>query len=78
MSKVKDLVPDFELGAEPPNDPLFITLFPNPDEGSVTVVEPPVVVELEPDHRRQVYANCINALEEMIQKVSPGGRNEVP
>ena len=40
MGKVEDLVPGLELGDEPPDDPLFITLFPNPDDGSVTVVEP--------------------------------------
>ena len=60
-----------ERGAEPPDDPLFITLFPNLDDGSVTVVEPPVMVELKPKHRRQIYASCITALEEMIQGVSP-------
>ncbi len=70
MGKVKDLMPDLELGAEPPDDPLFITLFPNPDDGSVTVVEPPIMVELEANHRRQVYARCITALEEMIQGLS--------
>ena len=71
MGKMKDRVPDLELGAEPPNDPLFITLFPNLDDGSVTVVEPPIMVELEPNHRKQVYARCITALEEMIQGLSP-------
>ena len=52
----KNQVPDIKLGVE---DPLFITLFPNPDDGSVTVVEPPVMVELEAKHRQQNYANCI-------------------
>ena len=37
MSKVEDLVPDLKPGSEPPIDPLFITLFPNIDDGSVTV-----------------------------------------
>ena len=69
MGKMKDRVPDLEPGTEPPNDPLFITLFPNPDDGSVTVVEPPVLAELEPDHRRRVYASCIYALEDMIQSL---------
>ncbi len=68
MGKVKVLVPDLELGVE---DPLFITLFPDPDDGSVTVVQPPVMVELDPSHRREVYANCINAPEDMIQGLSP-------
>ncbi len=68
MGKVKDLVPDLELGVE---DPLFITLFPDPDDGSVTVVEPPILVELEAKHRQQIYANCISALEDMIQGLSP-------
>jgi hypothetical protein len=67
MGKVKNLVPDLKLGAE---DPLFITLFPNPDDGSVTVVEPPVMIELDPNHRQQIYSNCINALEDMIQGLS--------
>jgi hypothetical protein len=71
MRKVKGLVVDFEPGAELPDDPFFVTLFPNPDDGSVTVVEPPVMVELGPNHRRQVYASCIAALEEMIQGLSP-------
>jgi hypothetical protein len=71
MGKVEDLVSGLERGAEPPDDPLFITLFPNLDDGSVTVVEPPVMVELEPNHRQQVYATCINALEEIIQGLSP-------
>ncbi len=48
MGKAKDLVPDLEPGAKPPDDPLFITLFPNLDDSSVTVVEPPVMVGLEP------------------------------
>ena len=68
MGKVKVLVPDLELGVE---DPLFITLFPDPDDGSVTVVQPPVMVELDPNHRQQLYANCISALEDMIQGLSP-------
>ncbi len=67
MGKVKDFGSDLEIGAE---DPLFITLFPDPDDGSVTVVQPPVMVELDPNHRQEVYANCINALEEMIQNLS--------
>jgi hypothetical protein len=71
MGKAKDLVPDLEPGAKPPDDPLFITLFPNLDDSSVTVVEPPVMVELEPNHRQQVYSNCITALQEMIQRLSP-------
>ncbi len=71
MGKVEDRVLDLEPKAEPPDDPLFITLFPNPDDGSVTVVEPPVMVELEPNHRQQVYSNCITALQEMIQRLSP-------
>ena len=71
MGKVKDVVPDLEPGAKPPDDPLFITLFPNLDDSSVTVVEPPVMVELEPNHRQQVYSNCITALQEMIQRLSP-------
>jgi hypothetical protein len=29
------------------------------------------MVELEPNHRKQVYASCINALQEMIQGLSP-------
>ena len=64
--KVEDLVPDLEPKAEPPDDPLF----PNLDDDSVTVVEPPVIVELKPNHRRQVYASCITALEEMIRGLS--------
>ena len=68
MGKVKDLVPDLELGVE---DPLFITLFPSSDDGGVTVVEPPVMVELDPNHRQQIYVNCIAALEKMIQGLSP-------
>ena len=76
MGKMKDRVPDLELGTEPPNDPLFITLFPNPNDGSVTVVEPPIMVELEPNHRKQVYARCITALEEMIQDLSPLEQNK--
>jgi hypothetical protein len=71
MGKAKDLVPDLEPGAKPPDDPLFITLFPNLDDSSVTVVEPSVMVELEPNHRQQVYSNCITALQEMIQRLSP-------
>ena len=71
MGKGEELVPDLKPEAEPPDYPLFITLFPNPDDGSVTVVEPPVMVELEPNHRQQVYTNCITALEEMIQGLSP-------
>jgi hypothetical protein len=67
MGKVKGLVQELELGSGSPNDPLFITLFPNSDDGSVMVVQPPVMVELDPRHRRQVYANCIDALEEMIE-----------
>ena len=70
MGKVKDPVSALEPKVEPPNDPLFITLFPDPDDGSVTVVQPPVMVELDPNHRQEVYANCINALEEMIQDLS--------
>lgn len=66
MGKVKARRPDLRSGDAPPSDPLFITLFPNPDDGSVTVVEPPVMVDLEPRRRREVYANCISALEEMI------------
>lgn len=73
MGKGKGPVPDLALGAKPPDDPLFITLFPNPDDGSVTVVEPAVMVELEPHHRRQVYANCISALEDMIQDLPRRG-----
>jgi hypothetical protein len=76
MGKAKDLAPDFEPKAEPPDDPLFITLFPNPDDGSVTVVEPPVMVDLAPNHRRQIYTSCITALEEMIQGLSP--LSEIP
>ena len=68
MGKVKDFGTDLEIGVE---DPLFITLFPDPDDGSVTVVQPPVMVELDPNHRQEVYANCINALQEMIQDLSP-------
>ena len=71
MGKVEQLVCDLEPEAKPPVDPLFVTLFPNVDDGSVTVVEPPVMAELEPDHRQQVYASCINALEELIQGLSP-------
>lgn len=71
MGKAKDLVPDLKPGSAPPIDPLFVTLFPNPDDGSVTVVEPPVMFELGPNHRQQVYASCITALEEMIQGLSP-------
>ncbi len=70
MGKVKNLVPGIEPKVEHPNDPLFITLFPDPDDGSVTVVEPPILVELEAKHRQKLYANCINALEEMIQDLS--------
>ena len=40
------------------------------NDGSVTVVQPPVMVELDPNYRQEVYANCINALEEMIQDLS--------
>ena len=40
----------------------------------VTVVEPPIMVELEPNHRRQVYASCIKALEDMIQGLPPRPR----
>jgi hypothetical protein len=69
MGKVRNLGPHLERGTQPPNDPLFVTLFPNPDDGSVTVVEPPVLAELEPDHRRRVYASCIYALEDMIQSL---------
>ena len=75
MSKPKNQVPDLKLGVE---DPLFITLFPNPDDGSVAVVEPPVMVELEAKHRQQIYANCIAALEKMVQKVSPFTPNHMP
>ena len=70
MGKVKDLVPGLEPKVEPPDDPLFITLFPDPNDGSVTVVQPPVMVELDPNYRQEVYANCINALEDMIQDLS--------
>ena len=38
MGKVKDLVPGLGPKVEPPDDPLFITLFPDPNDGSVTVV----------------------------------------
>jgi len=65
MSKVQ-----FRIKGASPNDPLFITLFPNADDGSVTVVEPPVMVELDPMNRREIYTNCISALEEMIQNLS--------
>ena len=71
MDKVKDIMPDHNLEAEPPDDPLFVTLFPNLDDGSVTVVEPPVMVELKLNHRQQAYESCIAALEEMIQGLSP-------
>lgn len=71
MGKVEQLVWDLEPEAKPPVDPLFVTLFPNVDDGSVTVVEPPVMAELGPNHRRQVYASCITALQEMIQRLSP-------
>ncbi len=71
MGKVRNLGPHLERGTQPPNDPLFVTLFPNPDDGSVTVVEPPIMVDLEPNHRQQVYAGCITALEKMIQGLSP-------
>jgi hypothetical protein len=71
MSKVEDLVPDLKSEVGPPDDPLFVTLFPNLDDGSVTVVEPPVMVKLEPNHRQQVYTSCITALEEMLQRLSP-------
>jgi len=67
MDKRRGPTPELGLGAGQADDPLFITLFPNADDGSVTVVEPPVLVELDPRHRRQVYANCIDALEEMIR-----------
>ncbi len=43
---------------------------------SVTVVEPPVMVDLEPNHRRQIYTSCITALEEMIQDLSPLEQNK--
>ena len=62
MGKVR-----FRVKGASPDDPLFITLFPDPDDGSVTVVEPPVMVELESQHRREIYANCIAALEKMIR-----------
>ena len=71
MGKVKDLVSALEPKVELPNDPLFITLFPDLDDGGVTVVEPPVMVELDPNHRQQIYVNCIAALEKMIQGLSP-------
>lgn len=67
MAKVKGPGARLRLGGGSEEDPLFITLFPNSDDGSVTVVEPPVMVRLDPRHRRQVYASCIEALEEMIQ-----------
>ena len=69
MGKVKVLVPGREFGTESPDDPLFITLFPNPDDNSVTVVEPPVMIGLEPENRRVIYTNCIHALEKMIQNL---------
>ena len=59
----------FRIKGASPNDPLFVTLFPNLDDGSVTVVEPPVMDELEPVNRQEIYANCVAALEEMIQKL---------
>ncbi len=65
MGKVR-----FRIKGASPNDPLFITLFPDPDDGSVTVVEPPVMVKLDPKHRQKLYANCISALEDMIQGLS--------
>ena len=68
MGKVKDFGSDLEMGAE---DPLFITLFPDPGDGGVTVVQPPVMVELDPILRQQIYANCISALQDMIQGLSP-------
>ena len=64
MGKVQGLTGEF------PDDPLFITFFPNADDGSVTVVEPPILAESDPDNRREVYANCISALEAMIEKAS--------
>ena len=78
MGKVRNLGSHLERGTQPPNDPLFVTLFPNPDDGSVTVVEPPVMFELGPNHRQQVYASCITALEEMIQGLSPFQKSEMP
>ena len=78
MGKVKVLVPNLEGGTEPPDDPLFITLFPNPDDGSVMVVEPPIMVGLEPDYRKQVYARCIGALEDLIQGLSTSQPNKSP
>ena len=77
MGKGKQRVRDLKEESEPPNDPLFITLFPSPDDGSVTIVEPPVMVELEAKHRQQIYANCIAALEKMIQQVSPLAPNHM-
>lgn len=73
MGKLKGAMPELGLGAGRSEDPLFITLFPNSDDGSVTVIEPPVLVELDPRHRRQVYANCIDALEEMIRGLPRAG-----
>jgi hypothetical protein len=68
----------FRIKGASPNDPLFITLFPDPDDGSVTVVEPPVMVELEAKDRQQIYANCIAALEKMTQNVSPQAPKHIP
>ena len=65
MGKVR-----FRIKGASPNDPLFITLFPDPNNGGVTVVQPPVMVELDPNHKQQIYANCISALEDMIQGLS--------
>ena len=78
MGKEKHLGPEFGLGAGTAEDPLFITFFPNSDDGSVMVVEPPVMVELDPSHRRQVYADCIDALKEMIQGLPNAGLNARP
>lgn len=78
MGKVKGLGPGLGPGTGYPDDPLFITLFPNSDDGSVTVVEPPVLIELDPHHRRQVYANCIDALEEMIRGLPRARPSSLP
>ncbi len=66
MSKVQ-----FRTKGASPNDPLFVTLFPTED-GSVTVVEPPVMAELDPINQQEIYASCITALEELIQNISYG------
>lgn len=75
MGKVKSPARRFALGAGSASDPLFITLFPDSEDGGVTVVEPSVMVELDPRRRRQVYADCIDALEEMIQGLPRAGPN---